>query len=86
MAYRTAFRIYGNFIRDKGILTATLADTYLQMITNWNKEQIKDMFYEYGIDLLKSELSGWQKAGKSNVCRALTELIIEKEMPAWRMK
>ncbi|WP_162902887.1 hypothetical protein [Taibaiella koreensis] len=79
MSTRSAFRVYGNFIRNKGNLTAALPDTCLQMIASWEPHQIKDTFYEYTADLLKKQLPGWQHHGKANVCRAIYELIVEKE-------
>lgn len=79
MQTRSAFRVYGNFIRNKGIPTAVLPDTCLQMIASWEPHQIKDTFYEYTAELLKTQLPGWQHSGKVNVCRAIYELIVEKE-------
>ena len=79
MESRSAFRVYGNFIKNKGVPTTTLPDTCLQMISSWELHQIKDTFYEYTAELLKAHLPEWQKSGKRNVCRAIYELIIEKE-------
>jgi len=79
MQTRSAFRVYGNFIRNKGVPTVALPETCVQMIASWEPHQIKDTFYEYTADLLKKHLQGWQQSGKVNVCRAIYELIVEKE-------
>lgn len=79
MEARSAFRVYGNFIKDRGLPTAALPDTYLQMIAAWEQDQIKDTFYEYNIDMLRADLPGWQKTGRYNVCKAIYELIVEKD-------
>lgn len=79
MESRSAFRVYGNFIKQKGMPTVALPDTCLQMIASWELHQIKDTFYEYTAELLKAQLPGWQQSGKYNVCKAIYELIVEKE-------
>lgn len=79
METRSAFRVYGNFIKNKGVPAATLPDTCLQMIASWELHQIKDTFYEYNAELLKAHLPSWQKSGKYNVCKAIYELIMERE-------
>jgi hypothetical protein len=79
MESRSAFRVYGNFIKHKGLPTTTLPDTCQQMIASWELHQIKDTFYEYTAELLKAQLPGWQHSGRYNVCKAIYELIVEKE-------
>lgn len=78
MENRSAFRVYGNFIRSKGI-PASLPETSLQMVASWEFHQIKDTFYEYTVELLKAHLPCWQQKGKYKVCKAIYELIVEKD-------
>jgi len=79
MEKRSPFRIYGNQIRERGIPAAELAEPYLQMISSWDQTTIKDMYYEFSVDRLKADLRLWQWKGKLNVCRAIYELVAEKD-------
>lgn len=79
MEKRSPFRIYGNHIKSNGVPTNAMSDTYLQMISSWDSETIKDMYYEFSIEQLKQEIATWQYKGKSNVCRAIYDLVAEKD-------
>lgn len=80
MEKRSPFRIYGNHIKSNGAAAYALADPYLQMISSWDTETIKDMYYEFSIEQLKQEIAAWQYKGKKNVCKAIYDLVAEKDV------
>lgn len=80
MEKRSPFRIYGNHIKTKGLAAYNLGEACQQMIASWDPDTIKDMYYEFSIDQLKRELAAWQFKGRKNVCRALYDLVSEKDV------
>jgi len=78
MEHKSVFRIYGNYLRDRKILTASLANTYLEMMADWETGQIRDMFSEFSVAELETELSAWRGLHDTRVCRVLENLIREK--------
>lgn len=78
MEYKSAFRIYGNYLRDRKILTASLAHTYLEMMADWETGQIRDMFSDFSVSELQAELNAWLGLQDIRVSKVLEDLILER--------
>lgn len=79
MKPESIYRNYGKAVRDKGLPSFTLlGQDAIDMISNWNTDQIKEMYMDFGIRYLKKEVRAWDKVEKYDVSESINKIIDER--------
>jgi hypothetical protein len=79
MIAESIYKNYGKAVKQKHIASFTcLSSDAIDMISGWTVDQIKEVYVDFGIRYLKSEVRAWDKLGKYHISNVIREMIQAK--------